>query len=291
MTVTAVPRSVSPMPAKPLYITTSWDDGHPLDLKLAELLVKYGLEATFYIPIRNGSRELLDAGQIRSLSTCFELGGHTLSHCDLRSTTDHVSRSEIAQCKDALEQITSVPCRSFCFPRGRFRPSHIAQVKAAGFTLARTVELMSLASPRLHQGIGLMPTTIQAVPAGMSTHFKNAAKRLRPGNFVRWARFRGENWVATLDSVLARAADRGGVVHLWGHSWEIEQNNDWSSLELAFSLLARYKDCARFASNGDVWNLLGQSSAVPGVMDDTQAIASPSALPIAGAERESSSRA
>lgn len=279
------------MPAKPLYITTSWDDGHPLDCKLAELLVQYGLKATFYIPIRNGSREILDAGQIQSLSACFEIGGHTLSHCDLRATPDHVSRNEIAQCKNALEQITSVPCRSFCFPKGKFRRSHIAQIKAAGFTLARTVELMSLASPRLLEGIGLMPTTIQAVPAAMSTHLKNAAKRLRPGNFVRWASFRGENWVATLDSVLAWAADRGGVVHLWGHSWEIEQNDDWSNLDRAFSLLAQYKDRACFASNGDVWNLLGRSSAVPGASEDPQAIASPSALPIAGAEHETSVRA
>ena len=257
------------MSAKPLYITTSWDDGHPLDSKLAELLVQYGLKATFYVPIQNGSRKLLDSGQIRRLSACFEIGGHTLSHCDLRATPDHLSRNEIAQCKDALEQITSVPCRSFCFPRGRFRRSHIDQVRAAGFTLARTVELMSLAYPRLYQGIGLMPTTIQTVPAGMSTHFKNAAKRLQPGNFVRWARFRGESWVSTLDSVLAWAADRGGVVHLWGHSWEIEQNSDWFNLERAFSLLAQYKDRARFASNGQVWNLLGQSSDPSGAQFTT----------------------
>jgi hypothetical protein len=29
------------------YITTSWDDGHPLDLRVAELLAKYGLKDTF----------------------------------------------------------------------------------------------------------------------------------------------------------------------------------------------------------------------------------------------------
>ena len=29
------------------YITTSWDDGHPLDFRVAELLAKYGLPGTF----------------------------------------------------------------------------------------------------------------------------------------------------------------------------------------------------------------------------------------------------
>ena len=33
------------------YITTSWDDGHPLDLRVAELLSEYHLQGTFYVPI------------------------------------------------------------------------------------------------------------------------------------------------------------------------------------------------------------------------------------------------
>ena len=34
-------------------VTTSWDDGHKLDLKLAKLLKKYGVPATFYIAPNN----------------------------------------------------------------------------------------------------------------------------------------------------------------------------------------------------------------------------------------------
>ncbi len=30
-------------------VTTSWDDGHKLDLKLAHLLQKYNMPATFYV--------------------------------------------------------------------------------------------------------------------------------------------------------------------------------------------------------------------------------------------------
>jgi hypothetical protein len=32
-----------------IYVTTSWDDGHKLDMKLAVLLKKYGIKGTFYI--------------------------------------------------------------------------------------------------------------------------------------------------------------------------------------------------------------------------------------------------
>ena len=34
----------------PPMITTSWDDGHPLDIRLAELLATYGLRGHFMCP-------------------------------------------------------------------------------------------------------------------------------------------------------------------------------------------------------------------------------------------------
>ena len=54
-------------------ITTSWDDGHQLDLRVAELLTKYRLHGTFYIPkaAENGT---MKTAQIRELSRAFEIG-------------------------------------------------------------------------------------------------------------------------------------------------------------------------------------------------------------------------
>jgi len=48
----------------PTYITTSWDDGHPMDLRVAALLAKYGIAGTFYVP---ASTELgaVSAAQLR----------------------------------------------------------------------------------------------------------------------------------------------------------------------------------------------------------------------------------
>ena len=34
---------------KDLIVTTSWDDGQKVDLKLAKLLIKYDVKGTFYI--------------------------------------------------------------------------------------------------------------------------------------------------------------------------------------------------------------------------------------------------
>ena len=62
-----------------VYITTSWDDGHPLDLRVAELLTKHRIGGTFYIP-RIAEKETMSAAHIRQLSLAFEIGAHTLHH-------------------------------------------------------------------------------------------------------------------------------------------------------------------------------------------------------------------
>ena len=36
-----------------MIVTTSWGDGNPLDIRLAEILASHGLRGTFYVPLRN----------------------------------------------------------------------------------------------------------------------------------------------------------------------------------------------------------------------------------------------
>lgn len=62
--------------SKKFKIETSWDDGSELDLKLAKMLKKYCLPATFYLPYMCE----LNLTQICFLSKDFEIGSHTLSH-------------------------------------------------------------------------------------------------------------------------------------------------------------------------------------------------------------------
>src|ERR1017187_6450936 len=158
------------------YLTTRWDDGHPLDLRLADLLQKYGIPATFYVP-RHNILPVVDAGNIRELAKMFEIGGHTLNHTDLLLVDDGTASAEIAGCRTALQDITGVACRSFCFPKGHYRRSHIAYVRDAGFTTARTVELISIAAPREREGVAMMATTIQAHPTPAFGVLRNIAKR------------------------------------------------------------------------------------------------------------------
>jgi peptidoglycan/xylan/chitin deacetylase (PgdA/CDA1 family) len=224
-----------------LALTTSWDDGHPLDLRVAELLAKYGLQGTFYIPSETGY-PILRAEQVSELAKTFEVGAHTLHHVDLTATPDAEAENEIAASKRHIEEITEKACRTFCFPRGRFARRHVAMVKNAGFVAARTVELLSLNAPTQTVGLSLIPTTVQAYSHTPLAYWKNCAKRLKTAN-IRHAIGVGANrdWASIAISMLERAAESGGVFHLWGHSWEVEETGQWQALERVFAAMEQRK--------------------------------------------------
>ncbi|MEE8393994.1 MAG: polysaccharide deacetylase family protein, partial [Rhodospirillales bacterium] len=120
------------------YLTISVDDGHPLDLKAADLLSRYDLPATFYIPVKNPERSIMDKSGIPELSSSFEIGAHTYNHRVLTGLPQNDIRRELVDGKDWLEQVTGRPVESFCYPKGKFNRRVVAEVRNAGFLGART---------------------------------------------------------------------------------------------------------------------------------------------------------
>src|SRR5204862_6812081 len=59
-----------PVPTEVL-VTTSWDDGAPQDLRLADLLAKHDLPACFYVPRANAEHPVLDARALGELGRRF----------------------------------------------------------------------------------------------------------------------------------------------------------------------------------------------------------------------------
>lgn len=222
-----------------MVLTTSWDDGHPLDERVAELLTKYNLAGTFYIPFEN-SRRVMTSSAIRSLADRFEVGAHTVHHVDLTEVSSEMAEAEIFQSKSKLEDLTGRPCEAFCFPKGHFRANHVRMVQRAGYRCARTVELLSVGFPRLVSGVHLIPTTVQATPHSLLAYCRNSVKRSAFRNLARFALYaRTANWLEISRRLLRLVAVQGGVFHLWGHSWEIEENQQWQQLEEVFDEMNR----------------------------------------------------
>ncbi len=227
------------MPGNSARVTTSWDGGHPLDLKIADLLAKHSLQGTFYLPVHSDKKgQGLSDSEIRHIGSCFEIGAHTVHHAVLTEVADAVATREIVESKRYLENITGSSCSMFCFPKGAYHRRHLAMLWAAGFRGARTVELLSLEFPRHDMGIFVMPTTLQVFDHTRLTYLKNLAKRGAYKNLRNWMRdIRPGDFVLTARLLLESAIQTGGVFHLWGHSWEIDDNALWSELEQVFALM------------------------------------------------------
>ncbi|MDP4020950.1 MAG: polysaccharide deacetylase family protein, partial [Candidatus Adlerbacteria bacterium] len=117
---------------KNIVVTTSWDDGHVLDMRLAALLKKYNIKGTFYIAPKNReipAEKRLTESQIKELSHDFEIGAHTMTHPRLTRTSDAEAREEVHSSKTYLEEITGRGVTSFCYPQGYYTSAHVAMAK------------------------------------------------------------------------------------------------------------------------------------------------------------------
>jgi len=221
------------------------------DLRLAELLSKYRLPATFYIA-RQHEYGSLPEREILELGRSFEVGAHTLNHVILDSAADDLAANEIRGSRSWIEQISGHSCPMFCFPRGKFSRRHISMVREAGFKGVRTVELMSRATPRPRCGVVVMPTTIQAFPHKRSVYIKNICRRHRFGNLESYLHANGAHWTAVARSLLNWIASCGGVFHLWGHAWEIEQFSLWHDVEDLFRSADEYRSLGKYVNNSEL---------------------------------------
>ena len=208
-----------------ITITTSWDDGHPLDERLAERLRHHGLAATFYVPTRC-DRPVLDRSALRRLASLgFEIGGHTVTHRVLTSLGDSEALAEMRDNRLFLEDTLGSPVTSFCYPCGRFSRRLMGLARAAGFQRARTT--MGLRSDRGEPFA--LPVTVQNYPHGHRAHLTHAIKEGNLRGMTAWLR----DWAPSDPSrILAQACGvNDGIVHLWGHSWELEEQGLWPLFE------------------------------------------------------------
>jgi len=233
-------------------VTTSWDDGDPLDLRLAELLSQHGLAGTFYVAPLNRERAVMEAAQLRQLGGAFEIGAHGLTHVDLRGLADGELARELAEGRGYLEGLLGRPVEAFCYPLGRYDARVRQAVIGCGFIGARTARLLHLSAPR---DPWLLPTTLCARdwrPWGWGPHW---LKTLDWPVFADLT-FRGgsRSWTRLARVLFERVLRHGGVWHLWGHSWEVEEQGLWDGLREVFQAVSGCSGVA-YVTNGRLMGL------------------------------------
>ncbi|MGB9622586.1 MAG: polysaccharide deacetylase family protein [Candidatus Bathyarchaeia archaeon] len=223
-----------------LYIvTTSWDDGHKLDLKLARLLKKYGIKGTFYIsPFYLKNR--LSEEEIKELSEYHEVGAHTLTHVDLTSVPIDKAEKEIRDSKLYLEKVLGHKISMFCYPKGKYNRRIKEIVKKCGFLGARTCNGGNFEPPKDPYEWGI---TLHASNGSPLMTLKICVKSKIPAKALL-------DWEYRAKLLFDLFLKHGGIYHLYGHSWEIDKNYEWLKLKRVLQYISN-KNEVQYLTNGE----------------------------------------
>ncbi|MFH1030221.1 MAG: polysaccharide deacetylase family protein [bacterium] len=223
---------------KKIIFTTSWDDGHEMDFKLAEILQKYNMKGTFYVAKKH-PRQNLSKGEIAKLAkTAHEIGAHTLTHPELDKIELQKAIDEIIGSKNYLEDTIGKEVKMFCYPRGKYN-KNVKEIVEKNFAGARITKKFCITKPQ------------NKYEFGVSLHVYPFPFRKRNGKNLLWGRqmlspilansssmlnlrLPSSSWISwnrLAKNLFDYAAHNGDIFHLYGHSWEIENYGMWEELE------------------------------------------------------------
>lgn len=235
-----------------MRVTFSWDDGHPHDLRIAELMARHGIRGNFYCPITN--REglpVMSPQDMRQLVAMpgMEIGAHTYSHAyatrlPLKEWVEDTQRG-----KDALEDILTREIPTFCYPGGKYSKDHVAAIEQMGFRYGRTTGNFSFSAVSHPLTV---PTTLQFYPHSTAVLARNFTRHFRHhlGSRTAFALMTAPSFAERLQILLDSCRPESDqLLHLWGHSWEIMDANLLGPLEDTFRQLRERLPASAFVTN------------------------------------------
>jgi peptidoglycan/xylan/chitin deacetylase (PgdA/CDA1 family) len=228
-----------------VIVTTSWDGGHVLDERIAQLLQTYGLRGTFYVA--PGNRTILPADRltheqmVHIFEAGFEIGANTVTHPRLRRIDARQAAAEISASKKWLESSMRNPITSFSYPYGEYTQETVTAVAQAGFTFGRTSSRFSRAN-----GVSLEATT--SVHA--ARHLFDLPRLIRLANFkTAQAMNLWQDW-SELAITLYDSTPDGSIYHLFGSASSLEKKHDWDRLERVLRHIAESERAVAVNNSG-----------------------------------------
>ena len=232
-----------------LIVTTSWDDGSVFDLKIAELLAKYGVRGTFYVP-KSLFAHPLSPGDIREIDKHLEVGSHTLHHVDLTRVPPERAEAEIVGSRAYLEDLLGHPVAMLSYPDGKHSRGVAEMVRRAGFVAARTCVSCGFQTPRDRYRWGVTMLACDGSPLLAARGWLKSPFPLRG---LR-------DWEARARYLWDRALKAGGVYHIYGHAMNLELDNHWDRLERVLAYISG-RQGVRYLTNGELFASPGGGAA------------------------------
>ncbi len=195
-----------------MKIIQSWDDGIVDDIKLVEILRKYGATATFNLNIqlneqkrvwgwKYGEKDVwrLGLNEMVAIYDGFEIASHSLTHPCLTECSPPKLKDEVEKSRLILQDMFNQPINGFCYPFGDYNQTVKDSLRTAGYTHARGV---------LHSGSFFPPED--------------------PFEFGPHCHFLDKDFWIKYDNCLAMNSP---IFFFWGHSYEILNTKMWHDFE------------------------------------------------------------
>jgi peptidoglycan/xylan/chitin deacetylase (PgdA/CDA1 family) len=209
-------------------VLTSWDDTTKLDLKLANLLEKYGIKGTFFaVTGWVGSKIALD--DLKYLSEAHEVGAHTATHPNLLRISLDEAREEITSSGKFLSEKLDTPVEKmpFAYTFGEYSNKHVELVREAGYCCARTTRPFYVDRPG---NFYEMPVSVWAYPHELSD-VRGMLRIARKVPQVLRNPFLVKKWDYLAKRLFDVIVSDGGIFHLFGHAWQVDEGKAWIRLE------------------------------------------------------------
>ena len=209
-------------------LTLSYDDGNAPDIRLINILDKYGIKCTFNInsgllkdsdEVRENPDGKLTRGEVRKYFTDsnHEAAVHTLTHPWLKSLRPEEIIRETVGDRQNLEELTGKPVRGMAYPFGCFTDEQVEILRSCGIVYSRT--------PRATHGFRFPSDWLKLDP----TCHHNDEKLFELADEFLHAE---PDW------------DLSNMFYVWGHTYEFDRDDNWDRIE---------KFCEYVSGKDDVW--------------------------------------
>ena len=214
-------------------LTFSFDDGVSQDRRFIKILNRYGLKGTFNLNsgILGAAARLRSCPvtvphvrmvkeEIREVYAGHEIAAHTLTHPHLNTLSDEQIVREVEEDRLALSEIAGYEVVGFAYPYG----DGAADERVSELVRSRT---------GVRYGRLTDPTYAFDLPADPIRWHASVHEHMEFEKMCELGR-----------EFLALAPETEQVFAVWGHSYELDMNDEWDAFE-AF--------CAEMAGREDIW--------------------------------------
>ena len=224
-------------------LTFSYDDGVEQDVRLVEILDKYGMKGTFNLNSGCYTKPgtIWEPGRVHrrmteeAITELFrdgrhEVAVHSLTHPYLEELPDAMVAHEILTDRVNLERQFGRIVRGMAYPMGTYSDAVVDVLKSCGIAYARTTKAtQKFTIPT--DWLRLYPTCHHTDPQLMElakTFAQTEGKKVRKGH--------------------------AALFYLWGHSYEFEGDDNWQLIEDFTDLMAQDADEIWYATNIEIYD-------------------------------------